>query len=183
MIPDRFTLLTPPREPMTDTKRSAAEVIEAVTRAGGVKAAAAGALGVSRPTLDAYLDRWPEARAAYDDANEATLDAAEGGLAAFVAGELPGDDGPVPVEPRLRLDAIKFLLRTKGKGRGYTERAEVEQSGAVGVKHSGAGPTVAVLAKELRDDPEYLDFLRSRAVLADARVILPDNGRGDVTSG
>ena len=168
---------------MTDTKRSAAEVIEAVGRAGGVKAAAARALGVSRPTLDAYLDRWPEARAAYDDANEATLDAAEGGLAAFVAGELPGGGGPVPVEPRLRLDAIKFLLRTKGKGRGYTERAEVEQSGGMNVNHTGAGPTVAVLTKELRQDPEYLDYLRHKQVLASAVVELPDNGRGDVTSG
>ncbi|MFH5805429.1 helix-turn-helix domain-containing protein [Alienimonas sp. DA493] len=108
------------------------QVAGAIQAAGGVLTDAAEALGCSRSTVYEYLNRYPELRAVYDDCNEASLDVAESGLAAFINGALPGGDGePQAVDPRLRLDAIKFYLRTKGKARGYGDALEL--SGAVGL--------------------------------------------------
>jgi len=86
-------------------KHNASAVSAAVIRAGGIKAVAARALGVSRPTLDRYLACYASAREAYDEANETNIDIAEGKLLEQVRG---GDS-----------DQIRFYLRTKGRARGY----------------------------------------------------------------
>jgi hypothetical protein len=85
-------------------------VIDAIVQARGIKTTAAESLGCSRQTITNYLDRYPAVKAAYDEANESTLDLAESKLIALVEKE--------------EWPAIRFLLVTKGKDRGYVERQE-----------------------------------------------------------
>lgn len=68
-------------------------------------------LGVSRPTLYAFIQRHPTLQSALREAREAMLDNAESALyRAVLAG---------------KAWAVCFFLKTQGKGRGYIERAEV----------------------------------------------------------
>ena len=89
---------------------TSSQVIEAITLARGIKAVAARKLGCSRPTLDSYIDRYPGVRTAYQEAKDTLLDAAESALLTMI------DNKEWP--------AVRFLLITLGKGRGYTERQD-----------------------------------------------------------
>ena len=89
----------------------AAQVIEALKRARGIKAIAAKILGCSRQTVDNYIERYATVRAAYEEQRETLVDVAEGKLIA----KLDEDEWA----------AIKFILMTLGKSRGYTERQEI----------------------------------------------------------
>lgn len=91
-------------------KFKAEQVIEALRRARGVKAAAARALGCDRNTVDRYIREYATVAAAYEEANETNIDLAEGHLMKAI------DAG--------NIKAILFYLRTKGKARGYVERTE-----------------------------------------------------------
>ena len=87
-------------------------VIDAIKQAQGIKAAAAQALGCSRQTVTNYIDRYPAVKEAYQEARDTSLDLAESKLIALVERE--------------EWPAIRFMLITLGKDRGYTERTEIQ---------------------------------------------------------
>lgn len=86
------------------------QVVEALRSAAGIKSAAAKKLGCAPSTLTGYFERHPELHAALTQIDEELLDLAEGKLVGHIQSG--------------SLDAIKFFLSTKGKGRGYTKRVE-----------------------------------------------------------
>ena len=111
----------------------------------GNQSAVALAFGVHRSQVTRFMDAHPELREVKAEAEEAILDHAESALyRAVLQGEL---------------SAVKWLLATKGKGRGYVERQEVTGSdgGPVQVRHQ-------VDLTELTDDE--LAFLESIAIRA-----------------
>jgi hypothetical protein len=57
------------------------------------------------------------------DIEEEMADIAEEGLQSLMKDQ----------DPRIKIDAIKFYLKTKGKKRGYVERTEIEHSGEMGI--------------------------------------------------
>lgn len=77
----------------------------------GNQAAVARAFGVDRSRITQYMEQHPELRAVKQEAEEAILDHAESALYRAVLSGEPW--------------AVKWLLATKGKGRGYVERQEV----------------------------------------------------------
>lgn len=90
---------------------STGTVIEALKKARGVKAVAAQILKCDRHTVDNYIKRHPTVRRAYEEQRETLIDVAEGKLIT----KIEGDEWP----------AIKFVLTTLGKDRGYSERHEI----------------------------------------------------------
>lgn len=108
------------------TKVKPATVIAAVTKYSGIRTRVAEALGISRNTLYEYIKNNPEIAQAFEDADNTILDAVESRLVFFTQGYIPATkDQPKQTVPlNLQLDAIEFLLKTKGKSRGYSERVE-----------------------------------------------------------
>ncbi len=90
---------------------TAAELIAAIPGTGGIISAIARRVGCSWHTAKKYIQEMPTVKAVYEDECESVLDLAEVKLIEAVKG---GD-----------LAAVKYMLSTKGKGRGYTERQEV----------------------------------------------------------
>ena len=86
-------------------------VVLALRQTNGVKAAAAMLLNVHRNTIENYLKRYPEIKAEYEAQRETLVDLAEQKLFQKVK------DGD--------WNAIRFVLATLGKNRGYAERREV----------------------------------------------------------
>lgn len=119
---------------MSKRRYKADEVIEAIRKAQGVIAAAARMLGCNRSTVYDYINNYATVKDAYDEANEVSLDVAEGGLMSFVHGQVTEDGQKRRIDDRLRLDAIKYFLSTKGKHRGFTKRTEQDHRGELGVK-------------------------------------------------
>jgi hypothetical protein len=77
------------------------------------------AFGVSRQAVSKFISTHPELQARYEDNVEGILDNAESALhRAVLAGE-PW--------------AIKYVLSTRGKNRGYVERTEHKHAGPVGI--------------------------------------------------
>ena len=62
-------------------------------------------------TVRKYLERYPELEDLRDEIDEATLDLAESGMKGHLKSK--------------NLDAIKYYLERKGKGRGYVKQTEV----------------------------------------------------------
>lgn len=94
---------------------TAQQFIDAIANSNGIITAIAKRVGCTWHTAKKYIDTYPTIRAAYDDECESILDLAESKLhKAIIA-----DD----------LSAIKYILSTKGKHRGYTERQEVSGPG------------------------------------------------------
>ena len=100
---------------MNRDRYTQAQVIDAIKAAKGIKAAAAETLGCSRQTVTNYIDRYPAVKEAYEEARDTSLDLAESKLIALVERE--------------EWPAIRFMLVTLGKSRGYVERTEVQQMG------------------------------------------------------
>lgn len=96
---------------MAAPKFTEAAATQALLAHCGNVEAAARALGVCHSALWGRLKRNPRLQAAKLEAEEITLDIAEGELLAAVR--------------RGEAWAVCFLLKTKGKRRGYVERAEV----------------------------------------------------------
>lgn len=92
-------------------KYSAQDVIDAIRESNGIQAAAARRLGCTRKTVASYIDKYATIRDAYEEARDTVVDIAEDKLIESVK--------------KGNLSAIMFLLKTVGKGRGYTERQEV----------------------------------------------------------
>jgi hypothetical protein len=93
-----------------------AQVIEAINASYGLQIIAAKKLKTTRETIDNYRKRYPKVQACIDENLEFVLDVAESKLFHLVnAGDL---------------GAICFLLKTRGKSRGYVERSETDITSA-----------------------------------------------------
>src|SRR5574343_1053090 len=116
----------------TRQKFTQAQVIDALKETKGMVYLAAKRLGCEAQTIYNYRDRYPAVRAEMEQQDGEVDDAAEMKLyQAIIAGE-PW--------------AVQFRLRTKGKGRGYTERNETEIFG------KGGGPIEVAQVPKLTDD-------------------------------
>lgn len=85
--------------------------IDAITGSGGFITAIAKRVGCSRNTAQRYCDLYPSVAQALDDERETMLDAIE----AVAFNQARDGDGAM----------VRYILSTKGKVRGYTERHEV----------------------------------------------------------
>lgn len=89
---------------------TAAQLADALRKARGIKAAAARSLGCDRETVVNYCKRYPSVAAVCDEQREVLVDIAEGKLTQEV------DQGTEW--------AVKMVLTTLGKDRGYVTRQE-----------------------------------------------------------
>ena len=87
-------------------KFTADQMVEAIRGSGGIVSLIASRLRCGRSTVYRYAHRYPSVREALEAEREVLLDLAESRLLECVE---RGD-----------LDAIIFVLKTKGKDRGYT---------------------------------------------------------------
>jgi hypothetical protein len=87
------------------------QMIEALRATHGLISPAADLLGCGRRTMQRYIKEYPEILEAIEDEDEAFNDVAEASLYQAVK---RGDPW-----------AVCFRLKTKGKKRGYVERAEL----------------------------------------------------------
>ena len=107
------------------------QMIDAVRDAEGNLSDAARILGCHRSTVHNYVNRYSTVKQAYEEENEKFIDEAQGQLRKHVKrGSLP---------------AVMFVLKTKGKSRGYVERQEV--TGADGA------PQKVEIIEVVRSDP------------------------------
>ena len=92
-------------------KYTAEQFIKAIPGTGGIISAIARKVDCEWNTAKAYIDKYPTIKQAYDNECQTILDMAETGLYKAIR---EGKDW-----------AIKYILSTKGKSRGYVERQEV----------------------------------------------------------
>lgn len=96
---------------MAKERYTTEEVIAAIREAKGIKMTAARALGCTWWTVNNYCKRHPTVQRAYQETREELVDLAESKLRNKV------DRGAWP--------AIKWVLATLGKDRGWVERKEL----------------------------------------------------------
>ena len=94
----------------TNTKKEA--MLEALERSLGIVTTACNAVGIGRTTHYQWMKDDPEYKQAVKDIDNRTLDFAESHLHKLIKEGNPA--------------ATIFFLKTKGKGRGYVERQEIE---------------------------------------------------------
>ena len=94
------------------------EMVEALIKARGLQTVAAGMLGCDWSTVRRYVQQYPECAEAINLANNALGDLAETKLVDNITN---GDQR-----------AIEFYLKTKQRDRGYTDKTQVELTGAAG---------------------------------------------------
>lgn len=94
------------------------QIVAAIQQARGLVTVAARKAGCSTETIRTYCGKYPQCAAALEEARNTILDTGEQKL--FDAVE------------RGEQWAIVFLLTRLGKSRGYTERHELEHTGAGG---------------------------------------------------
>ena len=92
-------------------------MIEALEKTLGVVTTAAKMVGIERTTHYKWMENDTEYKANVDDVQNVVLDFAESALHKMVENHNPA--------------ATLFLLKTKGKKRGYIERQEIEHSSNV----------------------------------------------------
>lgn len=92
-------------------------IIEALEKSLGVVTTACKQVGISRKTYYQYLKEDPDFAAEVNDVQNVALDFAESQLHKQI------QDGSTA--------ATIFLLKTKGKKRGFVERQEVEHRGGI----------------------------------------------------
>ncbi|MCK5644811.1 MAG: hypothetical protein KAJ19_28685 [Gammaproteobacteria bacterium] len=95
-------------------------IIEALHATKGAVYLAAKHLDCSHMTVYRYINKYPDIKEIKDYYDEEVNDIAELGLRKRI---IAGD-----------LHAIKYQLSTKGKGRGYVERQEVQNDGELTIK-------------------------------------------------
>ena len=91
---------------MAKIKRTFQEIKAAIKGSGGIKQRVIDRLGVTRPSLDKYLKKWPQLQDVMREEEETITDAYENALHKLA----------------LKLNdfrAVKFYLQTKGRNRGY----------------------------------------------------------------
>ena len=98
------------KEDTLEPKKAA--MVEALTKALGIVKMACESCGISRNTHYRWLKEDAAYKAACDNLPEVVLDFAEHHLHKLISQGNPA--------------ATIFLLKTKGKGRGYVERQEIE---------------------------------------------------------
>ena len=103
------------RQNSTALKKKA--MIEALEKTLGVVTTAAKMVGIERTTHYKWMENDAEYKANVDDVQNVVLDFAESALHKMVENHNPA--------------ATLFLLKTKGKKRGYIERQEIEHSSNV----------------------------------------------------
>jgi predicted transcriptional regulator len=96
-------------------KINKAKMTAALLDSGGIMQTIANRLGVSRVAVYQYLNKYPEFKEMREDETQKILDLAEAKLFNQINKE--------------NLLAIKYLLSTKGRSRGYVKRQEIEHSG------------------------------------------------------
>lgn len=121
-------------------------VEEALRKAGGIKSLAAQILGCAPNTITNYMRRHPELGGIQDEITEENLDIAEAKLLTKIRSG--------------NLTAVIFYLKTKGRARGYVERAEVGGP--------GGGPVQVETRTTI--DVEKLTLDQRRALLAAMRT-------------
>lgn len=94
----------------TDTKKEA--MLEALERSLGIVTTACNAIGINRSTHYDWMRKDAEYKQAVKSIEDRTLDFAESHLHKLIKEGNPA--------------ATIFFLKTKGKGRGYIERQEIE---------------------------------------------------------
>lgn len=122
---------------MSDTKHDMQTVIDAIRgtgvfskgksaqSSGGVVVTIARRLGVTRQTVYSYAKKWKTVQDVIDDERETMLDMAEGALYKAVAND--------------NMTGIIFLLKTRGKERGYVERQELTGANGGAMEHKITG--------------------------------------------
>ena len=90
------------------------QILQAIENSAGIVLTIAKRLSCDWHTAQAYIEKWEGTRAAYQDECEKVLDLAETKMIEVIN----TGDGPM----------IRYLLSTKGKSRGYTEKQEHEIS-------------------------------------------------------
>lgn len=109
----------------------AKQFIEAIPGSAGIISTIAKRVGCDWTTARAYIDNYPTIKAAFDAERESLLDLSESVLANNIKLALKQQqEGQAPVDTS---DA-KWVLSRLGKGRGYSEKQEVEHNGEVGLK-------------------------------------------------
>ena len=104
---------------MRTSKKAISEKI--VEKRGNLSAVARG-FGKSRTWLYNILnDKYPELKDVVEEARDSLIDDAESELQKQMF--------------KGNITALIFFLKTQGKGRGYVERQEVEQSGDLTIKY------------------------------------------------
>lgn len=96
---------------------SIASLEQAIHKCGGVQAEVARTLKISRQAVNKRVRKSARLQQAIRDAEEQLLDEAESQLRKAVRSG--------------RAWAIRFLLQTKGKKRGYTQGSEIQIEGSV----------------------------------------------------
>ena len=87
------------------------DILEAIYNSSGIVSNIAESLKCSWGTAKIYIDKYPSCIEALNDENESILDLAENKMLELIEEK---DD-----------KMIRYLLSTKGKKRGYTEKTEV----------------------------------------------------------
>jgi hypothetical protein len=110
-------------------KKDLDEVLEAIKDSDGIKTVIAARLGVTRQTVDSYLQRWKTAQEAYDIEEESTLDLAESiittNLRNLVKVQKQAEEDGKPFAGVVNSGDAWQMLKTKGKSRGYVDRQEL----------------------------------------------------------
>lgn len=91
---------------------TAQTLIQAIKGSGGIISTIAKKLDCEWFTARKYIDKWEETKRAYLDEQEVVLDMAEGTLLKSI------QEGDV--------QSAKWILSTKGKKRGYSEKLEIQ---------------------------------------------------------
>lgn len=89
--------------------------VQAIHKSHGVKAVVAARVGCSRQTVDTALEKWPDLKEILDEEKSMLVSQAVSALVTDVTDV--ASDG--------HQRAYMFVLRTIGKGEGFTERQEV----------------------------------------------------------
>lgn len=104
------------------TAKDKAAFIEALKESKGIIVRACEAIGINRCTFYDWRDSDPDFKAACEEVTEVTLDVLESVvLNIAMAGQ----------QERDQLNAAQFLLRSKGKHRGFSDKIETQISGEI----------------------------------------------------
>jgi len=117
-----------PKPPIQKPRHAAKEIAKACEGSNGVVAVVAKKLSVSRDTVDRAAAKYPEVRAALNEARETAIDVIEGTV---FARAISGD-----------MRAAVFVLESKGRKRGWGKEPETSATEALALALSqvlGAG--------------------------------------------
>jgi hypothetical protein len=106
---------------MASNRYTKEQVLKAIKGSRGITSVVADALKCEWHTADKYIKMWEETKKAFQSESERMIDFAESKLFK----KIEEGDGQM----------IRFLLATKGKKRGYTERQEITGADGEPIRH------------------------------------------------